>query len=168
MRRNERSSIPGFLDLDRFQIPRRQVEARLLLDDGSTLEGHLYTALVGAEGRPETVQDRLNDLSEEFLPLACGPDRFLLNKAGILLCEVREGQGELERLAGAGGRLVPVRLTLVGGVGVVGTLRVVMPPERSRVLDYLNRAPRFIAIEGPGKVTLVQRRFIVTVRSEAD
>lgn len=152
--------------MESLRIPRRQVEARLVLDDGSSLEGRLFAGWVGADRRPETVQERLNDAAEEFLAMACGEDRFLLNKAGIILCEVRKGQGELEGLAAAGGRRVPVRMTLVGGVGLVGTLRIVMPPERSRVLDYLNSAPRFVAIEGPDKVTLVQRRFIVTVRSE--
>lgn len=152
--------------MEHLRIPRRRVEARLVLDDGSSLEGHLFAGWTGADRRPETVQERLNDAGEEFLALACGEDRFLLNKAGIILCEVREGQGELESLAGTGGRRVPVRMTLVGGVGLVGTLRIAMPPERSRVLDYLNSAPRFVALEGAGKVTLVQRRFIVTVRSE--
>jgi hypothetical protein len=152
--------------VDIFRVPKREVTARLVLDDGSTVEGRLFTAYVGAEGRLESVEERLNDGSEEFVALACDEDRFLLNKAGIILCEVREGQGELDHLPGMGGRKVPVRVTLVGGMALVGTLRVLMPAERSRVLDYLNAAPRFITIEGPGKATLVQRRFIVTVRSD--
>jgi hypothetical protein len=43
-----------------------------------------------------------------------------------------------------------------------------MPPERSRVLDYLNASKRFIPLFGDGTVTLVQRGFIVVVRSSDD
>jgi len=42
---------------------------------------------------------------------------------------------------------------------------IVMPPERSRVLDYLNAAGRFVPVFGEGAVTLVQRRFVVLARS---
>ena len=58
-----------------------------------------------------------------------------------------------------------VRLTLAGGVSVVGMLMIVMPQERSRVVDYLNASGRFLPVYGEGIVTLVQRRYIVTVRS---
>ena len=40
-----------------------------------------------------------------------------------------------------------------------------MPPERSRVVDYLNAAGRFLPLFGEGVVTLVQRRFVVSLRS---
>jgi len=56
-------------------------------------------------------------------------------------------------------------LSLAGGVTVDGTLIVVMPLERSRVVDYLNAAGRFLPLFADGTVTLVQRRFIVTVVS---
>jgi hypothetical protein len=50
-------------------------------------------------------------------------------------------------------------------LSVFGTLAIAMPPERSRVVDYLNASGRFLPLLGEGTVTLVQSRFIVTVRS---
>jgi hypothetical protein len=47
----------------------------------------------------------------------------------------------------------------------VGTLAIVMPPERNRVVDYMNAAGRFVPLFGDGTATLVQRGFVVTVRS---
>jgi hypothetical protein len=59
-----------------------------------------------------------------------------------------------------------VRLSLTGGISLVGRFRISLPPERSRVLDFLNRAARFLPLVGQNRVTLVQRRYIVSVRSE--
>jgi len=151
-----------------YRIPRRETAVRILLDDGRSLEGRLFTADTGPGGRPEDLLHLLNDPSDEFVPLMCGKDSFLLNKAGIIWTQVaseaaKELATELE-----GGRMVPVRLSLTGGMSLVGRLSIVMPPERSRVLDYFNAAGRFIPLFGEGTVTLVQRGFIVVVRSGDD
>jgi hypothetical protein len=97
--------------------------------------------------------------------LVCGRDSFLLNKAGIVWVQLT---GALAReIAGetVDARHVPARLSLAGGISVVGTLAIAMPPERSRVVDYLNAAGRFLPLLSEGTVTLVQCRFVVTVRS---
>jgi hypothetical protein len=148
-----------------YRIPRREVPVRILLDDGRTLDGTFFTAEPGVGGRPDDVLQHLNDRTEDFVPLVCGSDSFLLNKAGIIWAQV-SGVAAQEIAVEAGpGRKVPVRFSLAGGVSVVGTLAFVMPAERSRVLDYLNAAGRFLPLFGDGAVTLVQRRFVVTVRS---
>ena len=141
-----------------FQVPRRETQARLLLDDGRTLEGFLFLAVAGPDGRPETVSDRLNDRGEEFLPVASGSDRFLLNKSGIILVTVAEGADALRDAEEDGGREALVRLSLAGGTSLLGRLHIAMPAERSRVLDYLNAAPRFLPLRSTDGVTLVHRR----------
>ena len=95
----------------------------------------------------------------------CGKDSFLLNKAGIIWVQL-SGQGAREVAATHRiGRPVPVRLSLAGGLSVVGTLSIVMPPERNRVVDYMNAVGRFVPLFGDGITTLVQRGFVVSVRS---
>jgi hypothetical protein len=148
-----------------YRVPRREVTVRILVDDGRTLEGTLFTAETSAAGRPEDMLEHLNETDKEFVPLVCGADSFLLNKAGIIWAQV-SGEAAQELAVGAGiGRHVPVRLSLAGGLSLVGKLVIVMPAERSRVLDYLNASGRFLPLYGEGTVTLVQRRFVVTVRS---
>ena len=151
--------------MDIYRVPRREVPVRILLDDGRTLDGTLFTSETGPGGQPEDVLHHLNDTAEDFVPLLCGRDSFLLNKAGIIWVQLagdpaREIAGET-----VAARHVPARLSLAGGISVVGTLAIVMPPERSRVVDYLNAVGRFLPLLGEGTVTLVQRRFVVTVRS---
>lgn len=151
--------------MDIYKIPRREVPVRILLDDGRTLDGTFFTAEAGAGGRPDDVLQHLNDTTEEFMPLVCGADSFLLNKAGIIWAQVSGVAAEEIGVDAGLGKKAPVRLSLAGGINLLGTLAYLMPVERSRVLDYLNAAGRFLPLFGEGSVTLVQRRFVVTVRS---
>jgi hypothetical protein len=150
--------------MDLYRIPRREVPARILLDDGRTLDGSVFTTDSVPGGRPEDVLHLLNDASEDFVPLVCGQDSFLLNKAGIIWVQLT-GSSASEVGDVEAGRPAPVRLTLAGGLSLVGTLSIVMPPERSRVIDYMNAAGRFVPLFGDGFVTLVRRSFVVSVRS---
>jgi hypothetical protein len=148
-----------------YRVPRREVPVRILLDDGRTLDGTFFTAETGVGGRPEDVLQHLNDSDKDFVPLVCGADSFLLNKAGIIWAQVSGAAAKEIAVEAGSGRHVPVRLSLAGGISVVGKLVIVMPAERSRVLDYLNATGRFLPLYGEASVTLVQRRFVVTVRS---
>ncbi len=148
-----------------YRVPRREVPVSILVDDGQILDGTLFTAESGTAGRPEDLLSHLNDPGEDFVPLLCGADSVVLNKAGILWVQVTGGPASEIAEDSGSGQSIPVRLCLAGGVGVEGTLNVVMPPERSRVLDYLNASGRFLPLFGEGTVTLVQRRFVVTVRN---
>jgi hypothetical protein len=151
--------------MEQYRIPRRQVQARILLDDGRTLDGTVFTTDSVPGGRPEDVLHVLNDPSEDFVPLLCGEDSFLLNKAGIIWVQLTGATAEEVAEQSEAGRQAPVRLTLAGGLSLVGTLSIVMPPERARVIDYMNAAGRFLPLFGEGQVTLVRRSFVVSVRS---
>lgn len=149
--------------MDVFRVPRREVPVRILLDDQRTLDGLVFTAMAGPDGMPGRVVDRLNDTAEDFIPLACGEDRFLLNKSGIVAVQVPDGRGEVEGLEAGGGREVQVQLSLSGGIALSGRLFILMPPERSRVLDFLNASPWFFALLGADLVTLIHKRYVVSV-----
>jgi hypothetical protein len=148
--------------MEAYRIPRRAVSVRLLLDDGRRLEGGLYVA-AGEGDDYESVLGRLNDPEEDFVPLAVGDDRVLLQKAGIVTAEIVELTTTPEPV---GIRVVAARLSLMGGTALLGRLRVEMPPERARVLDYLNAAARFVPLWSDRGVVLVQRRAIVSVRAD--
>jgi hypothetical protein len=126
----------------------------------------MFAAVAGPDGRPERLLDHLNDSREEFVPVASGEDKFVINKSGIILVQIDGGPDEAGIPETFEGHEVAVRLSLTGGMAVIGRLPIAMPPERSRVLDFLNDAPRFIPLLGEGQVTLVQRGFVVTVRGE--
>jgi hypothetical protein len=151
--------------MDTYRIPRREVPVRLLLDDGRSLEGAVFTLQTGPSGGSQDVLALLNETGDDFLPFACNRDWFLLNKAGIIWAQLSGAPARECAAEVLSAHHVLARLSLAGGVNVVGTIAIVMPQERSRVLDYLNAAGRFVPLFGDDAVTLVQRRFIVSVRS---
>lgn len=150
--------------MDQYRVPRRETAVRVLLDDGRTMAGEFYTPVVGPDGLPGRVLDRLNDPAEEFLALRTEDDRFLINKSGIVSVQLDGDVREILGDAAAAGPEAMVRLSLAGGTGVVGRLVLAMPAERSRVMDYLNSAPRFFPLVGEGMVTLVRKSYVVLVR----
>ena len=150
--------------MDLYKVPKNETSVRILLDDGRTLDATIFTSLTGPRGGPETILDRLTDSTEEFIPVACGEDRLLLNKTGIILIHCPLDVARQEGIE-VGARETPVRISLAGGTSLLGRLAIRMPPERARVLDYLNSAPRFVLLLGETQVTLVQKHFIVSVRS---
>lgn len=145
-----------------FRTPRRVVPVRVLLDDGRQLDGGLYAPGARADGTPGRLVDRLNDDTEEFLPLA-GRYETLLNKACIISIELAKGAEQSEGIENAVAREQQVNIALIGGTTVSGWIRFLMPEERGRLLDYLNAAPRFVPIICDNRVTLIHRRFIVSV-----
>jgi hypothetical protein len=152
--------------MKQFQVPTHEVAAKVLLDDGRMLECSIFVSDSGPAGRPQTLFERLNDAEEEFIPVRSGEDFFLLSKSGVVTVEVTDPASEMARMEQDAGTEVPVRVSLTGGLSLLGRFHIVMPPERSRVLDYLNAAPRFVPLLGQERVTLVQRNYIVSVRSE--
>lgn len=145
-----------------FRTPQRMVAVRVLLEDGQKLEGGFYVPATGPDGNPGRLLDRLNDASEEFLPLA-GRYETLLNKSCIVTVELASGQQQTEGIESDVAREQKVRIALARGDTVEGWIRYLMPEERSRLLDYLNEAPNFIPVIGERRVSLVHRRFIQSV-----
>ena len=135
---------------------------RVLLDNGRKLEGGFYASGARTDGTPGRLIDRLNDDTEEFLPLA-GRYETLLNRACIISVELATGEEQAEGIENQVAREQQVEIALIGGTTLSGWIRFLMPEERGRLLDYLNAAPRFIPIIGDNRVTLVHRRFIVSM-----
>ena len=145
--------------MQELRVPQRKVEVRVLLHGGEERSGVLYTALSNPEGRPGRLVDRLDDDAEAFLPFARDGRRELLHKSWVVWIRV-DGEESHDEEATHAERL---SITLAGGATVQGDVRYVMPPQRERLLDYLNAAPQFLPVRDAGTTTLVNRDFIVSV-----
>lgn len=137
------------------------VPVRVLLEDGRTLDGGFYVPAITADGRPGRLLDRLNDDTEHFLELA-GRYETLLNKQRIVTVQLAAGHDQPEGIEDEFACEQRVRVNLMAGDPIEGWIRYLMPAEKTRLLDYLNAAPRFFAVIGGPRVVLVQRRFIVS------
>ncbi len=138
------------------------MEVSVLLEDGRKLDGVLYAPPSGPAGDPGRLVDRLNDDSESFVALDHGEESFLLSKQAMVWVRLAAAadDGTVEQ----GAQVHEVNLVLTNGDSLAGTLRFAMPPERCRLLDYLNSAPGFITLERERQQVLLNRRFIGRIK----
>src|SRR5690349_8121985 len=90
---------------------------------------------------PEAPSDLLND-DDPFFPLALADGTTLLiAKERLLEVEVPDDAPQVDEdpYAEAGVRFAAVELTLFGGVLRAGSIRLELPYERPRLLDFFNR-----------------------------
>lgn len=145
-----------------FEIPTRRVPVRVQLARAHEVDGAFYVAESGPDGQPATLEQRLNDDQERFLALDSYDGGHLLRKSRIAVVQT-DGAAEDEGSSREGTDLA-VQVDLVGEVRVEGQLRYTMPAGRERLLDFLNAAPRFIAIHTTRGVAWFNRDLVLRVR----
>jgi hypothetical protein len=148
-----------------LRVPKRRVPVEVVLPSGASRRVSLFVAEAapGHDG-PERPSDVLNGASP-FVPALdeeSGGMTFL-NRASIALARVG---AELEPDPG-GGFTIPseheVEVTLTDGSRLAGLVSYVLPPENSRLGDFLNEpAPFFRLLERDG-VTLVGRAHVARI-----
>jgi CheY-like chemotaxis protein len=147
-------------------VPMRSVSAEYWTVDGMTFQGTL-SLHVNAETHqgPETVLDRLND-PNLFLTLRVPGDVpvVFLNKIQIVRVDVPPEEGtyvDPEHVAEA--NIQPIKVQLINGEQLQGTVRIEGPAGRRRLSDFLNIQPAFLTLVGPERLHLLQKRFIARI-----
>ena len=151
-----------------YRIEKSRCQVAVTTLDGERLVGDVFLQpYAHRRAGPEAPADMLND-DDPFFPLA-------LPEGGTLLFakeRLREVEVPDERAlhgddpyADAGVRYANVELTLLGNVVRVGRIKVELPYERPRLLDFFNRCgDRFLALYADEGIRLVNRRCIERVR----
>ena len=130
-----------------FTLPRTAVAARLLLTAGDARSGHVFVMeRVSQHDGPETVLEMLNR-DEGFFAFKAdheeGKDDFLLVSKSHTVSVAVDRQAPISdpaRLSAA--KMVGLELVLAGGAELAGWASIELPPQQSRLLDYLNSARR--------------------------
>jgi CheY-like chemotaxis protein len=146
-------------------IPTRAVSLTLWTIDGATAHGEIFLRLdAQTHSGPETVQDRLND-ADLFLILSRADDAPLifLNKRQVIRVEV---PGEPlpdapDSLIGVS--LEPIRVRLVNGEQLSGTVCIEGPAGKRRLSDFLNTQPPFLALQGADRLHFLYKRYIAQI-----
>lgn len=146
-----------------LSVPMQLTRATFWTEDKTTFEGTLFLHL-SAESHdgPETVLDRLNT-PDRFMVLGVAGDGpvVILNKSQIIRVDLPVQGG-----ANEAGEPLPmpelerVRVRLINGEQLDGTIRVEGPVGRQRLADFLNAPPAFLPLESPARLHLLQKRFI--------
>ena len=148
-------------------IPVRPVSLTVWTIEGAKLDGQIFLRLhVESHAGPETVQDRLND-ADLFLTVSLPGDTPLVfvNKIQVIRVDVSEGEERLpdvpESLVGVS--IEPIRIQLINGEQLSGTVRIEGPTGKRRLSDFLNTQPAFLPLKGPDRLHFLHKRFIARV-----
>ncbi len=149
---------------DIYRIEKTQLAVALRLRGGSVMHGVVFAQATGQNGWPEKVADVLND-ADPFFPLVTrGGQTLLIAKEHVLEAMPNDAPPMNEELY-ATAVAAEIELTLQDGTRRSGSVRIEMPHERPRVLDFLNfGTDRFVALHGGGTTTLINRQAIACVR----
>lgn len=147
--------------MDELRIPKRRVPIEITLVDGSTRRVEVFLSEVAeTHPGPEQVEDLVNG-ELRFLPAFDSERKAMtfLNPNAIKLIQTEADAAAVEELATEH----VVALSFAGGERITGRVRYVMPPDASRVSDYLAEAPCFLRVEQGEHVLLVNGRHLVSV-----
>lgn len=146
-------------------MPKRAVQVELTRPGGARLDAEVYLAeFASSHLGGERLSEMLNGGS--FLPAR---DRAH-GKVVFLTCQniaVARVAREVEADDDAAAHTIPteheVRVTLVDGQRLQGLLTYVLPPERARLIDFLNSCPQFIPLLEADHLALVNRAHIAQI-----
>ena len=148
---------------DELKVPKRRAQVEVQLPGGATRQVTVFLAAFASKhSGPERLSDLLN-AGDEFVPaLDNATDAMtFLSRHGIAAARVAPELEWGEELTG--GEQHELEITLVDGTVLRGTVTFVMPPDKSRLLDYLNDAQPFVRLSEREKVALVNKRHIARV-----
>ena len=146
-------------------IPTRAVSLTLWTTDGATARGEIFLRLdARAHSGPETVQDRLND-ADLFLTLSRADEAPLLflNKSQVIRVEVPGQPLPAAPESPVGVSFEPIRVRLVNGERLSGTVRIEGPAGKRRLSDFLNTQPPFLTLQGADRLHFLHKRYIAQI-----
>jgi hypothetical protein len=149
-----------------LSVPKRRVEVELALAGGERRRVVLFVAESTHEhAGPERVSDLLSR-GEAFFPAADAATREMsfLSRDAVALARVPRAAepGDADELTIPTEHEVVVELR--DGTRERGIVSYVLPPERSRLVDFLNDpAPFFRLLTSPDELLLVSRRHVARV-----
>jgi hypothetical protein len=150
------------MDKSHLRIPKHQVPVTLWVHPEGRVLGAIFVHPPGPDSaRGEEPADVLNQPESFVVVKRDNPDetRFY-NKSAVVRLEYWES-GD----SAFAGTPLPCRVTLMDGSLIDGEICKALPPERSRLYDYMNEvAERFLKLHlGKGEQMLINKSYIVSI-----
>jgi hypothetical protein len=158
-----------------LRLPTKVVAVRLALVGGMPTPAEMFIPDVARRGRGHLLDDLSAQLCSEtsFIPVRWKNRVRLLGKPAIAFVAVRRDDPEAVPSTGSSAepseeltlydREHRVELELVHGTKLIGTLLDSAPIDRTRVIDHLNRAGRFLRLWTTNEHFLINTMQIVAV-----
>lgn len=153
--------------MDELRVPKRRVTIEVGLTGGTTRRLDLFLAEFASQHiGEERVSDVLNGHTE-FIPAFDGERKAMTFTHRDALMWANLSVEDEPPTADA--HTIPseheVELALSDGSVHRGLISYVRPPDRARIIDYLNEAPRFFRLVQGERVMLVNKRHVAQVIS---
>ena len=155
---------------DEYRVAKKEVIAEVTVAGEEPATLTLFLAgLTRSHAGDERPSDLLNG-TDFFLPAVDrkGKSRLLQRDAVVVItvpAEYEPGAGgpEDDKAPLPSHQRAEVEVILTSGAAIRGTVEYDMPESRSRLLDFLNREDRCLAVRRAGQVHLVNKRHIARV-----
>jgi hypothetical protein len=148
---------------DELRVPKRRAQVELLLPGGGVRQVMVFLAeFASGHAGHERLSDLMNG-PNDFLPaLDLSTDTMsFVGRAGIAAARVGQDWESSYGLGDAEEHEVEIELS--DGTALRGIVQFELPPDRSRLLDYLNDSRPFVRLDEGEKVILVNKRHIARV-----
>ena len=149
--------------MNELRVPKRRTQVEIVLPGGLVKQCVIF---LGEFAPGHSGAERLSDLlngDTDFIPaVEMDTDAVtFLNRVGIALARVSPDVEPVED------HTIPteheVEITLVDGKTVNGLVTYMMPPDRSRLTDFLNDSPPFFRLVEKDRIALVNKRHVARV-----
>jgi hypothetical protein len=145
-------------------IATRRERVEIVLASGRHLTGDVHLRLAAeTHAGPESPVDLLNRSERFFAVTLADDDLLLLAKSHVLFVRLPPHPAFVDPERESAARRLGLEVELADGSRLEGVVIFEMPPDRPRVLDYLNAAPRFFALWTPDAVHLLNRGHVRAV-----
>ncbi len=152
-----------------LKIPKREKPVTLWTHPDGLVLGAIYLQIAESDqGCGEDPGTVLNDPEDFLVVRRREPDELrFYNKASLIRVEYVEDELNFADT----GKELPCRVHLMDGSVIDGAMRKALPPERSRLYDYMNTDnPRFLKLHvDDTSVCLINKSYVgyITTREEA-
>ncbi len=142
-------------------VDTRRLRAEILLSGRRLITGDIYLQLVAeTHSGPESPVDLLNRQEEFFAVMLDGEQPVFLAKSQVLYVRLPPQPTIDDPDRESAARRLNLEIELTDGTVCEGLVAIELPPDRPRMLDFLNIVPGFFAMAAPEAVLLLNKRHI--------
>ena len=150
---------------DDLRVPKRRVPAEVVLPGGRTRRIAVFLSDAAADhSGPEVPGDLLNG-REDFIPALDEEDGVMtfLNRHGLSVVRVGRETASGDDDAPTIPTEHEVEILLRDGTSLRGLVSYLRPPDRARLVDYLNESTPFLPLHEENALALVNKRHLSRV-----
>lgn len=150
--------------MDEHRVPKRRVSIEIAIAHAGRRSVSVFLSeFASHHAGPERVSDLLNG-DADFIPTVVqGSDTTTFFQRLGLLCAWVAPDEEAQATEGPPPTEHGLELTFSDGTVIRGQVGYVLPPERSRLIEFLNEAPAFFRLLAADRVALINKRHVTQV-----